>query len=258
MRYIKKLFAVVLIFAFAPGLLFPQYQELSTERSIKFKPGIGFEYLNRTLDWGDDNTSKLNSYLFTLNAEIEIQDRISLSAIAGYSLSSFDKLLFKQLPFSIELDTGNIGGYLFGSELNFKIYNFNDFEIKARGQFIYYIATKKEWAIPGLSVSGNVTGKPNWWRIIAGPQITYTGFDYFYPYIFISYSDLRGTYSMEQSIEDLSGKEDKKIVSLGNICAAIGTYYELTDYLNIKAEILIIPNETSLDFSFILGTLFSF
>jgi len=258
MRYIKNLFTVVLIFAFTPGLLFPQYQELSTERSIKFKPGIGFEYLNRTFDWGDDNTSKLNSYLFTLSAEIEIQDRISLSAIAGYSLSSFDKLLFRELPFSIELDTGNIGGYLFGSELNFRIYNFNDFEIKARGQFVYYIATKKEWDIPSLSVSGNVTGKPNWWRIIAGPQITYTGFDYFYPYIFISYSDLRGTYSMEQSIEDLSGKEDKKIVSLGNIGAAIGTRYELTDYLNIKAEILLIPIENSLDYSFILGTLFSF
>jgi len=258
MHYIKKLFAVVLIFAFAPGLLFPQHQELSTERSIKFKPGIGFEYLNRTLDWGEDNTSKLNSCLLTLNAEIEIKDRISLSVIAGYSLSNFDKLLFRQLPFSIELDTGNVGGYLFGSELNFKIYTFNDFEIKARGQFIYYSATKKEWGIPGLNVSGNVTGKPNWWRIIAGPQITYTGFDYFYPYIFISYTDLRGTYSLEQSIEDLSGKEDKKIVSLGNICAAFGTHYELTNYLNIKAEIFLIPNENSLDYSLMLGALFSF
>jgi len=258
MRYIKYLLVVVLTFALVPGLLFPQYQELSTERSIKFKPGIGFEYLSRTLNWEEDNTSKLNSYLFTLNAEIEIQDRISLSAIAGYALSSFDKLLFKQLPFSIELDTGNIGGYLFGSELNFKIYNFNDFEIKARGQFVYYIASKKEWTIPGLSVSGNVTGKPNWWRIIAGPQITYTGFDYFFPYIFISYTDLRGTYSMEQSIEDLSGKEDKKIVSLGNICATIGTSYKFTDYLNIKAEVLLIPHAKSLDYSFMFGTVFSF
>ncbi len=258
MRYIKNLLTVVLIFAFTPGLLFPQYPELRTERSFKFKTGIGFEYLNRTLDWGENNTSKMNSYLFTLNAEIKIQDRLSLSAIAGYSLSNFDKLLFRQLPFSIELDTGNIGGYLLGSELNFKIYNFNDFEIKARGQFVYYIGTKKEWDIPGLSVSGNVTGKPVWWRIIAGPQVTYTGFDNFYPYILISYTNLGGTYSIEQSIEELSGKEDKKIASVGNICAAIGTHFKLTEYINIKAEVLLIPNDKGLDYSLILGTLFSF
>jgi hypothetical protein len=174
-----------------PFFAFGQPPGVSFSDGLRIKPGIHFEYFNRKMTWDEKKyTSDLKSYLFALNAEFEIEDGFSLHAIIGYSLSNFDTLVFRQLPFSVELEVGNIDGYIVGGELRKNLIYSGNFEVGAYGQFIYYLGKEKEWELSGLAVPGTVTGKPTWMRVSIGPIVTYTGFDYFSPYLSLCYNNL--------------------------------------------------------------------
>ncbi|TET75454.1 MAG: hypothetical protein E3J56_00580 [Candidatus Aminicenantes bacterium] len=238
---------------------YAQFQEEESSPRISIKPGIGFEYFSRTISWDDDKySSNLKSYFFILNVEFEIQEGFSLNALAGYSFSNFDSLIFRELPFSVELDVGDMSGFLFGGEIKKSIFSINDFEVEGLGQFVYYLGSKKEWDIPDLNVEGSVTGKPWWMRASAGPVITYTGFDYFYPYIYLSYNKLWGKFKMEQTIQELSGSEDKKITGKSVFSTSLGAIYEVFDALTLKAEASFMPYNKGLDFGVMLRAMYSF
>lgn len=255
---IKRFTALALFVLTFFTLSYAQYEEKNIFSDIAFMVGIGFEYVNRTITWDEDLSSTLKANLFTLKPGITFRDTISLSAIVGYSFSSYDSMIFRQLPFSIELDMGNVSGYVLGGELDILIYNFGDFEIGAQGQFVYYLGMEKEWEISGLSVDGSVTGKPTWQRLYAGPRFTYTGMDYFFPYVFLSYDHLTGNYSLDQVIQDLSGNEEKNISAKGNFCAAAGADFEFFEKFKIRGELNIIPNSEKIDFGFYFTAVYSF
>jgi hypothetical protein len=252
------LFGAMFILSF-PFLAFSQSQGVSFSDGLKIKPGIQFEYFNRKMTWDEKKyTSELRAYLFALNAEFEIDEGFSLHAIVGYSLSNFDALVFRQLPFSVELEVGNIDGYVVGAELRKSLIYSGNFELGAYGQFIYYLGKEKEWDLPGLSVPGTVTGKPTWMRASVGPIVTYTGFDYFSPYLCLCYNNLWGKFKITQHIQTLEGNEEKELRSKSLVDASLGSIVHLTDRFSIKGEVHISPHGDGTDLGFVFVAGFSF
>jgi len=193
-----------------------------------------------------------------LNTEIEIADGFFIHGIIGYSLSNFDKLVFRQLPFSVELDVGNIDGYIFGTELRKSFLYYSNFEVGAYGQFIYYLGKETEWDLPGLNVPGMVTGKPTWMRASIGPRITYTGFDYFSPYLTLCYNNLWGKFEMIQEVQTLEGTEDKELRSKSLIDISAGSVFNLGDRFFFRGEIHVSPYSDGTDLGLVLVAAFSF
>lgn len=251
-------FAALFLLSF-PFFTFSQSQSGVFSEGIKIKPGIHFEYFKRKMTWDEKKyTSDLKSYLFALNVEFEIMEDFSLYAIAGYSLSNFDSLVFRQLPFSVELDVGNIDGYVMGVEARKGLLYSRNFEVGAYGQFIYYAGKEKEWELSGLVVPGTVTGKPTWMRASVGPLITYTGFDSFSPYLCLCYNNLWGKFKMTQNIQTLDGNEEKDLKSKGIVDVTLGSIIDLTDRFFIKGEIHVSPHGDGTDLGFVLVAAFSF
>lgn len=259
MKIWKHVFINTLLIFSIGAVSYAQIEEGGFPPERNFKTGLGFEYFNRTVNWNDEeNSSLLESLLFLVNAEYEINERISFGAILGYSLTSYEDMIFRRLPFSIEFGTENIGGYIFGGKFCIGITDVSDIEISGKGQFVYYIGKEKTWDIPDLAVSGTVSGKTRWMRLILGPQFSYRGFDYFIPHVFLGYDSLWGTFEMEQNIEALSGTEEKDISSKGKFNLTLGAAYEPTDRFEIKAELSLIPAKGSVDYGLALGMNLSF
>ena len=238
---------------------YSQEQALPAESNISWKPGFGFEYFSRTIEWnGQQSTSKLKSYYFTFNADIELQSGLTLSGLIGYSFSSYNYLIFKELPFSLDLQPGSIGGFILGAGLKKNLFSFSDIEIGAYGQFVYCLGVKKNWEIPGLAVEGTAQGKPSWMRGAAGPIFSYEGYDYFQPYLRLNFNKLWGTFNMEETVEDLSGEEKKKITGKSLLEASLGAVYQLSNSISFQAEINLLPYNGGVDLGMVIKGLYSF
>ena len=124
------------------------------------------------------------------------------------------------------------------------------------GKFVFELGNH-QWDIPDLNVEGNAMGKPFWTRGMVGPILKYLGYKKLHPYLFISYNKLGGTFTMEQSIQDLEGTEEKKIAATSNFSVSIGTFYEFSSNFSIKTEASVMPYDGGVDFGFMLKTMFS-
>ncbi len=120
------------------------------------------------------------------------------------------------------------------------------------------MGTKKEWEIPDLIVDGTVEGDPSWIRASIGPIFTYRGFDSFYPYLYLNFNKLWGNFKMVQTIQDLTGSEDKKISGASSFSATLGSIFNLTEVFGIKAEGNFIPQGDRVDFGFTVRIMYSF
>ncbi|MGD8536503.1 MAG: hypothetical protein PVF66_11695, partial [Candidatus Aminicenantes bacterium] len=159
-------------------------QEQNLLSAVSISPGIGYEYISRTINWDNDQyTSKLKSNYFTFDTEIELQGGLFVRAVLGFTTANYESLAFRQLPVSVELgdEIGFIGGYLLGADIKKSIIQSEDLRIDFLGQFFYGIGGKKEWEITVLPVEGSVEGRPNWTQVTVGPVFTYTGFDTLFP-----------------------------------------------------------------------------
>ncbi|GAG09509.1 unnamed protein product, partial [marine sediment metagenome] len=238
-----------------------QDQKEGMFRAVSITPGIGFEFFSRTITWDDGQyTSKLKSSFFTFNTEFEFGKGFLFNAILGYAMpgSSYDELTFRELPISVELDVGTIKGYLVGAEIKKSLVYAKDLQVDVLYQFFYYMGSKKEWEIPGLAVEGTVEGDPSWMRASIGPVFTYSGFDAFYPYLYLNFNKLWGKFKMVQTIQDLTGSEDIKISGASSFSASLGSIFKLTEVFGIKAEGNFIPHEDRVDFGFTVRIMYSF
>ncbi|UCC41179.1 MAG: hypothetical protein JSV96_07075 [Candidatus Aminicenantes bacterium] len=263
------LFAIILLSLFICRFTFAQTPEESLFKKVSVKTGLGFEFFNRSIDtftlnsdnntWDKDEDSfNLKSYFFTLTAEFEIQEGLFAAAILGYAFSELDSIVFRKLPFSVELETGQIGGLLFGGEIRKSLFYIRNFETELIGQFIYYMGTEQEWEIPGLVVEGTVEGTPSWMRASIGPVFTYRAYDYFFPYFYVNFNKLWGKYKMDQIVEDLKGSEDKKISAKSVISISLGAIYALTDSFSIKGEASFMPYKGGVDLGVLFKTMYVF
>lgn len=236
-----------------------QHQAPPSQPNISWKPGFGFEYFSRTIEWdGQQSTSKLKSYYFTFNTEIELQSGLTLSGLIGYSFSSYNSLIFKELPFSLDFQAGSMGGFIIGTGLKKNLFSFRDIEIAAYGQFVYCLGVKENWEIPGLAVEGTAQGKPSWMRGAVGPIVSYEGYSYFLPYLRLNFNRLWGTFKMEETVEELSGQEKKKITGKSLLEASVGAIYELSDSLSFQGEINFMPYKGGVDLGVLIKGVYSF
>jgi hypothetical protein len=236
-------------------------QERSLFNAVSISPGIGFEYISRTINWDDDQyRSKLKSNYFTLDTEFEFQGGLFVRAVFGYTTSNYESLVFRQLPVSIELgeEIGYIGGYLLGVDVKKSIIHSEELRIDLLGQFFYGIGSKKEWEIPGLAVEGSVEGRPNWIKATVGPVFTYTGFDTLFPYLYLNFNKFWGRFKMDQTIQDLERSEIKKIKGESSFCVSLGLTYKITQSFSFKSEARFLPYKDGIDSAIMIKVMYSF
>ena len=250
---------VLFLFVGMTCLSFAQAESEDLPNQMTIGAGVGFEYFNRTIRWDDGElTSPLKSLMLTLNADIEVMDGLTLGAIVGYASSNYNDLIFREVPISLELDAGSISGFALGAEAEFTVYSTYDYALNAIGQFLYYSGGSKEWDISGLAVEGKAQGKPKWYRGIIGLAFEYTGMDYLSPYASLSYTPLWGSFEMEETIDGLSGTENKDIKGKGQFTIGLGGLYDITDSIGLKAEIDILPYSGGVDFGFLARLRYEF
>lgn len=252
-------FSVVLLILMFACSSSAQAQEQNLLNAVSISPGVGFEYFSRTINWDDGtSTSKLKSHFFTVETEIEFPRELYLRAVLGFSSSNYDSLIFRELPLSIELDVGNINGYILGADVKKGLIRSEALRIDVFAQFFYGLGTRTEWEIPGLTVEGTVEGKPRWMRVSAGPVFTYTGFASLFPYLYLSYNTLWGKFNMDQVIQDLTGNEQKKIKGESSVCVSPGFTFKLSDSLSLKSEANLMPYKDGMDFGVSIKVMYSF
>jgi len=242
------------------GLVSAQSQDSSGwMQDLAVKAKAGFEYFGRTISWADaDETAQLSALLFTFRPSLIVSNRVSLGAVVGYGLSDFDTITFRELPLSIELETGKIGGWLIGGELEAALWETGDFEIGVRGGYVFYKGKEDRYDIPGLAVTADVATVPQWQRIRAGLQVTYIPYAYFYPFVRISYDHLWGRFEVQQTIRDLSGSQDVDITGRGKIHVGMGLSYEPIDRFTFEGGLHVIPHSDKVDLGVSVGLSYLF
>lgn len=254
----QRLSVLVLCLALLCGPVFGQ--SWNSQNSQGIKAGLGVEYFQRTVTLGDeaDTTAQMNNLNFNLGFDYQLQDSISVGLFAGYSLNSLDQIIFRELPFSLQLDEEKVSGVIAGARMTAGSLYISQFEIKGSGQFVYCFGLDQNWDIPGLAVSGTAAGKTDWMRASAGPVIYYAEPLVFSPYLAVQFNYLWGKFSMEEDIENLTGSEEKKIASKGYVSISAGGVTELTPGLELTANIDLIPAEGGIDLGLVLGIAYIF
>jgi len=233
----------LLILLFSTGFSFAQYSDQGLFSGLKINPGIGFDYFSRTvMTKGEDTTNRIKGLFLTLNTEFEINDGFSITALLGYSFTNYNSMTFQKLPVSLELDVGSIGSFLAGIRMNKNILRMRNLEMDVFGRVIYSLGKDQTWEIPSLSVEGTAIGKPSWLAVQTGPVITYTGFAYFLPYVNISYNKIWGKFRMNETIENLTGSEEKILTGRSDLSLSIGFVYEVFQHMTFKAEGTFMPH----------------
>lgn len=252
-RCLSALILILVLAGFAPA-----QDSMPRFGGLTLKSGVGFEYMHRTIDWGDDTDSAMKSLLLTISAEFELQDGFSITAIAGYSMANFESLIFREVPLSVDLEVGNIGGIVLGAEVEKSLFFWREFTFFGNGRLLSYLGSDSEWNIPGLNVEGVLNGKPTWMQGQIGPRVVYEGLDDFHPYMYVHYNRLWGTFQLDETILDLKGTEEKDISGKSVICTGLGTTYALTDDFILKAETAVMPYSGGVDWSFVVKFQYSF
>jgi hypothetical protein len=248
----------VLFFAFTPAA-FGQARPSSGVSS--FRPGLELEYGSRTVGWTEDGleaTSKMSSLLASLILEYEIQPGFVFAARVGYTSTSFDNLAFRQLPFSIELEAGGIGGILLGAEVDKALMAGETYSLDVVGQFLASLGFDKKWDIPGLAVEGSVQGKPTWMKASFGPVLAYRGWEGVTPFIYPRLDYVWGEFKLDESIQELQGNEERDIKGKAIFGLGLGADLELSTRLLLRGEAALYPREGGTDYSFTIRTLFAF
>lgn len=236
-------------------------QERNLFNAVSITPGIGYEYISRTINWDDDQyTSKLKANYFTFDTEIELQGSLFVRVALGFTTANYESLAFRQLPVSVQLgeEIGFIGGYLLGADIKKSIIHSEDLGIDFLGQFFYGIGGKKKWEITELPVEGSIEGRPNWTQVTVGPVFTYTGFDTFFPYLYLNFNKFWGRFRMDQTIQDLEGSEIQKINGESSFCVSVGVTFKITESFSLKPEARFFPHKDGIDSGIMIKAMYSF
>lgn len=250
MKIRLRALAITLFALSLAGLAFSQTGSSRKVRTLLVKPGLGFDYFSRTVSWDEKKyTSKIKSYFITAGVEYAPIEKLSLTALAGYGSANANGLVFRQLPFSVDLEAGGISGLVLGAEAATKnLIPVGNFEIDFEARFVVYLGSTKTMDVTGLAVKGQVQGKPAWNQFTVGPVVTYKGFYYFSPYFAVGINKFWGSFKMDQTIQDLTGSEKKDFKGEGLIHLAIGTAYEFSDTISVKGEARFLPHKNGVDF----------
>jgi hypothetical protein len=216
---------------------------------IRMSPGLSFEYFSRTVSWDPDPTTKedkyssrLRSLLGLLHLDYEIQKGSLVGVLFGYSLTNFNGLVFRQIPFSVDYQAGGIGGFLVGADIDQNLFTSGYFEMKGMAQFVIYLGSTKNLQVTTLNTEGKLDAKPDdWMRAQIGPVLSYRGFEDLSPFLSVTYNKLWGKFTMTETIGDLKGSEEKKISSKSIVGISLGTKYESSPNFSLRVEAILLP-----------------
>ncbi|MFQ6069482.1 MAG: hypothetical protein ACE5LC_03040 [Candidatus Aminicenantales bacterium] len=252
MKIAFRMLTVLIIILSLSSISAAQYREVDEYQGPVLKPGLGFEYLSRRINW-DENTrsSNLKAYLFFAGLKFEVRGFL-LNLLAGYVSTNYNGLTFRQLPFSIELDVGGKGGYLLGAQTEKSLFSYSDFHLSLYGQLLYVHGLKNSWQVLPLNVTGKLEGRPYWMNLDGGAVFRFTGFDSLTPYLYINYTRLSGKFKLQEKIQDLEGTENKSFFGEGNFGVSAGASYEVSEVFSLRGELRFIPYRNGVDTGFVL------
>lgn len=241
----KRRFPVILgLLALGTLLLrpVPARSQDAEQADRRVRPSLGLEYFSRTIAWDEGtSTSTLSASIAVLRVEAEFRKEAHLGFFLGYGFSNFNGLVFRQLPFSLDYQAGNIGSLIWGGDFGARFFSLDVFEIGIEAQFLMSLGRIKDFTIPSLNTDGVLEGKGTWSRVLAGPVLRYMGYENFTPFLSVLYNGMWGTFTMNETIGGLIGSEGKKITARGPIGIVIGTVFEPSVMFKINAEVTAIP-----------------
>jgi hypothetical protein len=210
---------------------------------VHMKPGFNFEYLSRTLIWDNDAyTSTLIMPTGYFSLDFEIVRGFTFGVLAGYTLSNFDGLVFRQLPFSLDYEAGANNGFVLGAQLQKSLATSGFWEITAEAQFLASLGSTQTFTIGQLNTSGTFDAKGTWMHVQVGPTVIYRGFELFSPYVGVAYDKLWGAFTINETIGNLTGSEAKSIAGKGAVAVTLGTIYEPSPNFSLKVAGTLIPH----------------
>lgn len=213
-----------------------------SDRPFHLQAGAGAEYFVRSLAWDDDTgASTLAAGLGLARIGVAFAGGPTLSILAGFSLSDWNGLVFRELPFSVEYRAGAAGGPVLGAEAEIPLLATGAWDISAGGGILFALGSAKTWTLSGLNTDGSLDGKGRWTRIRFGPTAVYRGFETFSPFASVYYDGLWGTFTMNEDIGILSGTEKKKVRGQGVFGASLGLLVEPSPAVRLKAEGSLLP-----------------
>jgi hypothetical protein len=232
----------------------------AAESKIKtLMAGLNYDYFSRTVVWdGDTVPSRIQASLVSARADVGFGKGLTLSLSAGLSLTDFEGLAFGTLPISLAFDASPIKGLVLGAELEAPLIEYGDFEIKAAGRLVSSFGMSKTWPLEGFAVEGKAKGRSNWMEASAGPRVAYLLSGAFVPYLEVSARWLRADFRMEETLEDLQGRETKRIKGDFSFSVALGGDARVSDRLTIKAKAGFIPYAGGVDALASVGLLYLF
>ncbi|MCX6560067.1 MAG: hypothetical protein NTZ26_06075 [Candidatus Aminicenantes bacterium] len=242
MRAHRLLAIPALLLIAIAGSASPAAQTDAGTSGLHLKPAFHFELFSRTLTWDDGTrSSRLLSPQAFVGLDFEITPGFDIGLIGGYSLSNWNGLVFRNLPFSIDNQAGSIGGLIVGAEVRKRLFVSGFWEMDAEARFSAYLGQAASYPITGLAVEGQADLKGNWMRVEVGPVLIYRGFELFSPFLGVAYDRLWGKMTMTETIEDLEGTEEKKVAGAGAFAVSFGTIYEPSTAFRIKIGATLIP-----------------
>jgi len=217
-------------------------QSPEPDRQPRFKPGVFVEYFSRTIaSDGDSAQTMLKTGFGGLRFETRISNGLSFGVLAGYGFSNANGLVFRDLPFSIDYEAGAAGGFLAGADVHNSFIRTKKYEIEGLARFVAYFGGKKQVGVTNLNLPGGVDARGTWMRVQAGPVLRYFGSEDLSPFISLFVDRLWGTYTVNETIFDLTGTEEKKISGKGWVRGSFGITYSPYAFFSLEAEVTALP-----------------
>jgi hypothetical protein len=238
----QRMFRILVVFVLL-GLV-PQGLRAQNDApaALRMKPGFNFEYLSRTLSWDND------AYMSTLilptgyvSLDFEIVRGFNFGVIAGYSLSNFNGLIFRQLPFSLDYEAGANSGFVLGAQLQKSLVTSGFWEITVEAQYLAALGSTAIFTIDQLNTPGQFDAKGTWMHFQIGPTVIYRGFELFSPFVGVAYDKLWGTFTVNETVGTLSGTEAKSVSAKGAVAVNLGTIYEPSPNFSLKISGTLVP-----------------
>ncbi len=234
--------AAVLILALACALGAPGLRAQEEPAGVRVLPGIGAGALTRTVSWDDGaRESKVKALLAFARAELRVADGFSIGLFAGYGLTNPNGLVFRGLPFSLDYEAGNVGALLIGADLRKTLYQAGDFEFGVTALYEQSLRSTADLEITSLNQSGTAELQSSWRRLSAGPIVRYLGYEKFSPFLSLAFDKLWGSFTMTETVSDLSGSEEKSVTGKGLFGIALGTDFEPIPGVRLTGELTAIP-----------------
>lgn len=247
-----------LLLELALGLVAARPSE-AAENRLAFGSGISYEHFVRTITWDDKaHQSKARADLITARGVVEFKPGLTIEVAAGLSLSNLNGLVFRNLPISLDYEAGAVTGLLLGAGVRAKLLSLSDFEIEGAGCFVYSLGFTKSWPLEGFAVEGNSQGGPTWFRASVGPRISYIFSSKFVPYVSVAADWFSGSFTMDQTLGDLTGHESKKLKAKSFMEISLGADYKVSEKLTFRGKAGFLPYPGGVDGGASVGFLYHF